>query len=226
MSDRFKDWDAAYVLGMLSSDERREFEDHLASCAECSAAVTELAGMPGMLSRLPAREAIELVDAEIELSPLPQLATRLAHIVDARRRRTRVRTAVVAIGSAAAIAAGSFVLGAVAAQPAVHEVAMTPASATTPIDARLAVTSKGWGTRFDWHCDYPGEVNASWGPITYDLVVTTRAGEQSVVASWTAHGSGANNLSASTSVPTSEIATVDIRLAGADDALATLTPTP
>ncbi len=36
-NDAFKDWDAAYVLGALSADDRKEYENHLAHCAECSA---------------------------------------------------------------------------------------------------------------------------------------------------------------------------------------------
>ncbi|MDT5019219.1 MAG: hypothetical protein QOD39_5379, partial [Mycobacterium sp.] len=30
--DRYATWDAAYVLGSLSDDERREYEAHLATC--------------------------------------------------------------------------------------------------------------------------------------------------------------------------------------------------
>jgi len=48
----FADWDAAYVLGALSSAERRDFERHLHSCPRCTEAVSELAGMPGLLARV------------------------------------------------------------------------------------------------------------------------------------------------------------------------------
>ena len=48
--DKFAQWDAAYVLGALSPAERREFEEHLASCPPCQAAVSELAAMPGLLA--------------------------------------------------------------------------------------------------------------------------------------------------------------------------------
>ena len=44
LSDRFATWDAAYVLGALSPAERREYEEHLAGCPACQAAVSELAG--------------------------------------------------------------------------------------------------------------------------------------------------------------------------------------
>ena len=54
--DKFAQWDAAYVLGALSPAERREFEEHLASCPHCQAAVSELgrharSAGPGIASR-------------------------------------------------------------------------------------------------------------------------------------------------------------------------------
>ena len=55
--DRYTDWDAAYVLGALSPDERGEFEQHLAGCDRCRTSVGELAGMPGLLAQVPPAEA-------------------------------------------------------------------------------------------------------------------------------------------------------------------------
>lgn len=48
--DRYSTWDAAYVLGSLSSEERREYEAHLTTCPQCRAGVAELSGMPALLS--------------------------------------------------------------------------------------------------------------------------------------------------------------------------------
>jgi anti-sigma factor RsiW len=56
--DRYRDWDAAYVLGALPAHERLEYERHLETCASCRAAVAQLAGMPGILGRLSADEAV------------------------------------------------------------------------------------------------------------------------------------------------------------------------
>ena len=58
--DTYADWDAAYVLGALSGVERAEYEDHLAACARCRDAVTELAGLPGLLGQLTPAEAMAL----------------------------------------------------------------------------------------------------------------------------------------------------------------------
>ncbi|MDI3314665.1 MAG: carotenoid oxygenase family protein [Mycobacterium sp.] len=53
---RYALWDAAYVLGSLSDVDRREFEAHLGECASCRDAVTELSGMPALLSLLDREE--------------------------------------------------------------------------------------------------------------------------------------------------------------------------
>ena len=47
------------MLGALSPAERREFEEHLASCPSCQAAVSELAS-PGLLAQLPPDDAAML----------------------------------------------------------------------------------------------------------------------------------------------------------------------
>ena len=60
-------WDAAYVLGALSPAERREFEEHLAGCPACQAAVSELAGMPGLLAQVPPEDAALLAAAPPEV---------------------------------------------------------------------------------------------------------------------------------------------------------------
>ncbi len=48
----YADWDAAYVLGALSSTERREYEQHLVDCVSCQRALSEVAAMPGLLSKV------------------------------------------------------------------------------------------------------------------------------------------------------------------------------
>ena len=52
MSCPFAHDDAAYVLGALSPAERLEFERHLGRCDDCTRAVRELAGLPGLLGRV------------------------------------------------------------------------------------------------------------------------------------------------------------------------------
>ena len=49
-TDKYREWDGAYVLGALSPEERLEFEDHLPDCPDCTAAVAESAG-PDLVMR-------------------------------------------------------------------------------------------------------------------------------------------------------------------------------
>ena len=62
--DKFAQWDAAYVLGALSPAERREFEEHLASCPACQAAVSELVAIPGLLAQVSPADAAMLAMAD------------------------------------------------------------------------------------------------------------------------------------------------------------------
>lgn len=61
-TDPYREWDAAYVLGALPPGERRAFEEHLATCDACRAAVGEIAGLPGLLGQVPTQDAVSSVD--------------------------------------------------------------------------------------------------------------------------------------------------------------------
>ncbi len=74
--DRYVTWDAAYVLGSLSSDERLEYEAHLADCPRCQAAVAELSGIPALLAHLDPEEVEALDDIEPEATALRSSAIR------------------------------------------------------------------------------------------------------------------------------------------------------
>ena len=60
--DEYATWDAPYVLGALDQEQRLAYEAHLAGCADCSAAVAELSGLPGLLSRVSGEVALSLSD--------------------------------------------------------------------------------------------------------------------------------------------------------------------
>jgi hypothetical protein len=60
--DDYATWDAPYVLGALARDQRLEYEAHLSECAECRLAITDLSGLPGLLSHVPGDVALSLID--------------------------------------------------------------------------------------------------------------------------------------------------------------------
>jgi hypothetical protein len=205
--------DAAYVLGSLSPADRREFESHLDGCDECSLAVRDLAGMPGLLGRV-GPDVFE----ESPVEPLPD--TLRPRVMAAVRRRQRQRTWLVA-GAAAAAAAAVTIGGAIwvdrpAAQPAAHST-VSPSAVpvrmkqvgSDPMTATVALTSVAWGTRLDLACTYPlmrGDYEAG----AYALVVHTADGHSQRVATWNGLPGQAMKLTAATSSRVGDIRSVEV----------------
>ena len=226
MSDEtIHEWDAAYVLGALSAEDRRRFEAHLAECAECRAAVGELAGIPALLGRVPASalegtspDAGETV--EPPPGPPPTLLPRLAHRVR-RRRLTRRWAAAGASVLAAAAIAGAVVLpltdGAPPAEPGTR-IALEQAT-PTPLSATVSLSSKRWGTEITMTCDYGGTPGAYATTADYELYVTDAAGEATRVASWSAWPGAEIHASGSVDVPKAQLRTVEVRDAATDAVL-------
>jgi AAA ATPase domain/Putative zinc-finger len=71
-ADPFAMWDAAYVLGSLDPEERRQYEAHLSTCARCREAVAELTGMPALLALLDPEEVTDEDDPVAVRPPWPQ----------------------------------------------------------------------------------------------------------------------------------------------------------
>lgn len=230
MTDRTPDddvaeWDAAYVLGALSQQDRRTYEDYLADNPRRAAELTELAGMPGILNALSRDEAVALTDlgGGTPVAERPDNVASLAQAAAKRQRRSRRTALMAAVASAAVLAIVGGVVGATVfprAQPSVQTVAMEPMQQTPRqgLTARLAVSEKKWGTELNWACEYTKD----WARNvkSYDIVVTTRDGTQRTVGSWRPAGDEATGLSAATSIPTSQIRTIDIRESGSAEPLA------
>lgn len=226
--DNLAEWDAAYVLGALTPQEQQEYERFLAADPARAAEVDELRVIPSLLDALTPEEAYALLEpaGTGEDSGERPAVTSLADARAERRGRSRTGMWTSALAAAAALLLiGGFVGYAVIPRQAtptgeVALQAMSPGS-RGGVTAALAVSEKGWGTRFDWTCEYTAE----WatGVASYDLVVTTVDGAQSTVASWSPAGDEATGLAAATVIPTSQIRTVDIRVAGTDTKLAVTT---
>jgi hypothetical protein len=141
---------------------------------------------------------------------MPGLVQRLA--ADTRRRR---RTRFGILAAIAAVVAVLVVGGVVYTtnQPVTGTtVAMTQVDQHV-VTAKMTITRKAWGTRFDWSCTYAHTQSYSAGQW-YDLIVTLKTGQQKTVANWGAGSDAAAGLSASSAIPTADIRSVEIRLAG------------
>ncbi|PYY51516.1 hypothetical protein DEJ17_16815 [Curtobacterium sp. MCSS17_011] len=231
--DKYVEWDAAYVLGSLPSSERLEYERHLETCDRCAAAVAELVGLPGLLGKLPADQAIEIAepDGRPDTRSESDLAS-VAHRVRHRRRRRRVWAAATAGLAVVAAVLGGLAVGAAGERTTVQAGAVPTAVATADrydmtgvqgLDVELAISGEQWGTRFDWGCSYGGKEWSADGSILYDLVVVRTDGTTQTVGSWTAAGADARGLSASTDIPRDDIESVQVRLRGERGALAVVT---
>ncbi len=216
--DRYVTWDAAYVLGSLTSSERREYEAHLETCERCRSAVAEISGVPALLAMLDIEDVRALDEETPETPPLrPEVLDSILDKVRWRRRRSRWLTSA-AVGVAAALLAVGVVI---AIRPEIvglenhkpeqttQALEMTKVS-PTPINATISLTGFGWGTRIDMACTY-----GDWGqrdapPQNLGMVIIGRDGSHTQVATWLGL-SGATALpSANTPMQKDEIAAVQL----------------
>jgi hypothetical protein len=214
--DPFIDYDAAYVMGALDPPDRRAYEAHLATCPRCSAAVSELAGMPGLLAQLDTAQV--LAPREIP-DPVPDtLLPRMALTVKRERRRRRAWTGLVGTAAAACL-----ITGIVLATGAVHDsnnkqdiasgshapVLSMSKLMDVPVTASVQLDSVGWGTRIGMECTY--ETDPTTEPRTYRLVVVPRdGGAVQQVAQWSALPGKTVTLDGSTDLKPDQIQ--DVRL--------------
>lgn len=199
-ADPFAMWDAAYVLGSLDAEERRQYEAHLSTCERCREAVAELTGMPALLALLDPDEVAALDEASPELPQLPPelLDSLLAKVSWRNRRRRRLSWTMAGAAVAAAAAVIAVLVGIrpgpsapSAAPPATSASALSMTRvAPNSIDATVSLISQGSGTRIEMTCTYPKESEDS---DQHDndvdklaMVVVGRDGSHAQLATWMA----------------------------------------
>jgi Putative zinc-finger len=220
----FEHEDGAYVLGALSPEDRVAFERHLPGCDDCARAVRELAGLPGLLARLP----VEIVDPDEPPQPVPDtlLPALVRRIRRTQRRRTWITGGMVAAAAAVAIGAvGVATLGGdddappgaqgppSAAPTTAAPEPMQPVGAE-PVSGWVSLTQVGWGTRLDLTCSYAEAGDAGYrdeGPPTYTMYVTTAGGGTEQVASWKGLPGKTMHLAGATSADADTIVNVEVR---------------
>ncbi|HVQ88257.1 MAG TPA: zf-HC2 domain-containing protein [Actinomycetes bacterium] len=212
MNCDFRHADAAYVLGSLSPTEHRAFEMHLATCQDCGRSVQELAGLPGLLSKV---STTDLSNAAESVQPpsslLPSLISRV------RRDRRRHGWLVAGVAAAAACLLGVSVFGlmqnsnetpVVASSSFADVQTMTPLG-DVPIQATARLTDRPWGTHIKVRCEYLadyGQQNPSFA-----LVVIDQNGEAQQVATWKSVPERPSQVRATSSWTRDDIAALEIR---------------
>jgi hypothetical protein len=238
--DKFAHWDAAYVLGALSPAERREFEEHLASCPSCQAAVSELAAIPGLLAQVSPADAAMLsmavdndtghveqstssaADEELmEPGPPPSLLPKM--IKAARVRRRKMLAAVAGIAAAVLLAIGGVAVaaGLLPFRPeSPQRIAFSPV-VPSAITAVADVIPMEDGTEIKVECVY-AEVNdprPGAGHETYSVFVVDRSGNASEIKEWPATPNKQMRPSGITPLKVSQIADLEIRQTDTNEVL-------
>ncbi|GAB3196226.1 zf-HC2 domain-containing protein [Nocardioides hungaricus] len=207
--------DGAYVLGALAPEERLAFERHLPGCPSCSAAVRDLAGLPGLLAQV----APEVATSPPEPEPVPDtlLPALVAEVRREQQRRRRwaaglvAAAAVVVIGIAAALAVTGSVDDEPPPEPAVAGQPMVQLGQHV-MAASIALTPVAWGTRLDLTCSYDAPTGGRpWEPPTYALVVRTADGRTERVATWKGLPGRTMRVTGATALTTDEIVSVEVR---------------
>jgi Putative zinc-finger len=186
MIDQYTFDAAAYVLGALSPEESRAFEEHMSDCAACTAEVREFSELPGLLAQLPPDDPA-LTITEEQLEPPPVLPSLLLSV--RRERRRRRWRAVTAAGLAAACVAGlgtavALDLRSTAPVQTSVPLAFRPVG-DVPVEATATLQPKEWGTEVRIACTYTGGGWAGDKPRTYRLVPLDRNGkEHAPIGDW------------------------------------------
>lgn len=210
--------DGAYVLGALSPADRKAFERHLPGCTSCQQSIRQLAGLPGLLARVP----VEVFEDPHHQPPVPDtlLPSLLRRARQTQRRRMYV-VAGVAAAAVTAVAIGTAVVtntdeGPPSASPTVAPRTAAPEQFTSigaqPISGWVSLTPVQWGTRLDLNCTYaiegPGYSAKNW---TYSMVVTHADGSTEEVTSWKALPGKTIHVSAGTAAALDDISNVTIQ---------------
>lgn len=220
MTCQFAHDDGVYVLGSLAASERADYERHLSECDECARSVRELAGLPGLMARVP-REVLETPRTH---EPAP--ATLLPAVVSAARRSRRRRataTAIVAAASAVvAVGIGGVLVATLDGDGTPPVTAPTVSVSTAPatrmeslgagwVSGWVSLTEERWGTRIDLDCDYAESDGADW--IWYALVVRSADGTVSQVGTWRAQPGGTTRVTMATGVSPDDIQSLEVQTA-------------
>ena len=221
-SDRFATWDAAYVLGALSPAERREYEEHLAGCSACQAAVSELAGMPGLLAQVPPEDAALLAAAPAEVlddGPPPDLLARIRG--RSERRWRRISTLVGAAAALVLVLAGiAYAVGVLPFGSSDPRRVAFESVRPTALTAVADVVPVADGTNIEVQCAY-GETNepspgGGYGYAEYTIYVVDREGNATEIKRWPVKPNRTMTPKGHTPLKVGQIQAVEIRYAPRD----------
>ncbi|GAA3245350.1 anti-sigma factor family protein [Nonomuraea helvata] len=175
---------AAYALGLLSEEERAEFERHLSGCASCAEEAGAFAAMGELIKGVHPDDLLpQPPEHEVESLLVRRAAT--------ERRRRRLHRAFMSAAACLVVAAGVFLaVSSVTGGPnpdSIHSPARallmtgntySAADPATGVSAVVGLEDKGWGTHVAL------ELKGVKGPLQCRLMAVGDDGRSETVASW------------------------------------------
>jgi hypothetical protein len=184
---------AAYALGLLSEEDRQEFEAHLASCEACAAELGEFAAMADLFADL---DPVEVATPEPDPVAVADLLSRRAAIERRRNRQRRLLAAAaclvllaIGIGAGAAIRSPKNVL---TPQVQLTGVLHTATSPVTGVTGTVGLVTQPWGTEAVLKLGHvrPPLVGRVRKPLKCELIAVSKTGLRRVMAGWLVPAAG------------------------------------
>ena len=206
-----------YVLGAIAPADRAAVSRHLASCPRCREEVAGLAGLPALLRKVPAADAMQLSGERPHDHPGPPdpLVAGLIGRVGAVRRRRR-RSLAAAASALAAVAAAGWSLQVLQPAAPPHRAAVSwwaaaadGRGAATGVRAAVRYAPQPWGTELEASVSdiRPGTPCQIWA--------ATASGQQAAAGGWTVTRSDPHAwYPASVPFPAASLAGFDITVHG------------
>lgn len=212
------DWDAAYVLGALSSADRHAFEAHLEDCGQCRRAVAEIAPVAGLLGRIEKEHAESLL-VEPVAAPDPARRTEFARIGTGERMRQRRRRWTGALAAAAAIVIAVALVPVVGSSLSESTEVALENSADVPLEATVTLEQVEWGTRIELECHYGVSDDGYSVERSYALYVIGADSTEDQASSWRARPGTSAHLTSATAFNADEIVALELRVVGSGQVL-------
>jgi hypothetical protein len=172
-----------YVVGAIDPAERAQVDAHLAECQPCRDELAGLAGLPAMLSRVPAAdvERLGLLSLPEAMQPPDELMDSLLKKVSAKRK-SRMWRSVASVAAAAVIAAGGATVASQLTGAGTSAAAEQASATSGHVSAMVDYAPVRWGTamRIQVSGLKPGTVCQFW--------VVGKNGTSDYAGTWTVMG--------------------------------------
>jgi hypothetical protein len=184
-----------YLLGAVEFDEWTDIDDHLQRCEVCQTEVVRLAGLPGLMGKIPLDEALAFSSA----SPVASSAVRRKRSGGAHRTRAGVAAFVIALVAIVGLITVSRPSGSWS-----RTFALEGSNPSTRVSGGASLTAERWGTEI-W-------VKLRGVPPGLDcqLVVRARDGRTVVGGAWASGTANGARIPATAPFGPSQIASLEI----------------